>query len=258
MRMLLAAFVLPVALGMAQEPPPPHAPPPVLEAIDFAKLDRSPPRLPAGGAHRGYALFLFGLRGEHRVWAVCEAPRAGAAPTTLRLDLDADGELEADETFTGVAGKPRVAGEVAPVKFTIGDYRAPGGDAVHEEFTLTWTPKIGVRFRMLWRGEKVTFGSYGPAHDTYAGFAADARTAPVFVPGYDRPFEFERWSPEPLRRGAITDFKVFLGNRGDRVGAFAAVDDEFLPEGEVVLAVLHYTTRAGKAATAHYELPQRC
>jgi hypothetical protein len=246
-------FVVLVGWARAQD-----AVPPLPAPIDFAKLDRAAPKLPAADGHRGYALFLFGLRGEHRVWAVSEAARAGAAPATLRLDLDADGELEADESFTGVTEKPRLAGEPAPVKFTIGDYRAPGGDAVHKEFTVTWTPKIGVRFRMLWRGEKVSFGSYGPAHDTYAGFADSAATAPVFVPGYDRPFEFERWIPDPLRPGAITDFKVFVGNRGDRVGAFAAVDDKFLPKGEVVLATLHYTTRAGKAATAHYELPERC
>jgi hypothetical protein len=129
---------------------------------------------------------------------------------------------------------------------------------VHKDCKITWTPKIGVRFKMLWRGSKVTFGGYGPAHDTYAAFAATPAKAPVFVPGWDRPFEFERWIADPLRRGQDSDFKVFVGNRGDRVGAFAAVDDKFLPEGEYVVATLHYTDGSGKPAHAQFDLRERC
>ena len=51
---------------------------------------------------------------------------------------------------------------------------------------------------------------------------------------------------------------MFVGNSGDRVGAFAAVDDEFLPKGEYVVATLHYTDGSGKPAHAQFDLRERC
>jgi hypothetical protein len=63
---------------------------------------------------------------------------------------------------------------------------------------------------------------------------------------------------DPLRRGQDTEFKVFVGNRGDRTGAFAAVDDKFLPEGEYAIATLHYTDSAGQPAHAQFDLRERC
>lgn len=263
MRTMPLWTVVLVGLANAQHAAPPKASTPdqepeLLAPIDFAKVDRTAPKLPESKAHRTFGLYLFGLRGERRVWAVLEAATATEPPATLWLDLDADGELETNESFPAEVGKPRQAGEAAPRKFTIGTWSSPGSDVAHRDVTITWTPKIGVRFRMLWRGEKVSFGGYGPSHDTYASFAAEPQAAPVFVPGYDRPFAFERWIADPLRRGSDSDFKVFVGNRGDRVGAFSAVDDEFLPEGELVVATLQYRDRAGKPATARFELKQKC
>ena len=247
-----------VLLGLASAQEAAPARPPLPEAIDFAKLDRTPPKLPDTKLHRAYGLYLFGMRGEHRVWAVLESEAEGKPPSTLWIDLDGNGELAANERFAGAKEEPRLADEAAPVKFTIGEYRAPGSDVAHKDFSITWTPKIGVRFKMLWRGEKISFGGYGPSHDTYAQFAAEPRNAPVFVPGYDRPFAFERWIASPLLRSSDVEFNVFLGNRGDRVGTFAAVDDKFMPEGELVVATLNYRGRDGKAATARFELKQRC
>ncbi len=254
MRTWLFSTVLLVGVASAQAPEVQEPRP-----LDFTKVDRTPPVLPAADAHRTYGIYLFGRNGEHRVWAVLEASGAGAAPSALWLDLDGDGALVESERFVGKAeARPRIEGEAPAVKFTVGDFRPPGSDATHKDFTITWTPKIGVRFRMLWHGKKVSFGGYGPSHDTYAAFARSPQDAPVFVPGHDRPFEFERWIADPLRRGADTDFKVFVGNRGDRVGAFAAVDEDFLPAGEFVVATLHYRDAAGKPATARFELRQRC
>ena len=63
---------------------------------------------------------------------------------------------------------------------------------------------------------------------------------------------------EPLQRNSATEFKVFVGNRGDRTGTFFAVDDEFLPEGDYAVAVLHYKTAEGRGKTARFELRSRC
>jgi hypothetical protein len=128
---------------------------------------------------------------------------------------------------------------------------------VHTDFTITWT-KESIRYSMKWAGDAVTMGCYGPAADTYANFAPSPREAPVFVPGTERPFEFEHWMSGTLRRGHENPFKVFVGNRGDRRGAFTCVDDGFLPKNEFVLAELRYVDGAGKEKRWLAKLTSRC
>lgn len=253
----IACSTLLCCLAVAQDPAPPAPPRP----IDFQKVDRTPPKLPPSKATRQYGIYLFGDDGQHRVWAVLESDQGKGPPTRLYFDRNGNGDLtEAGECIDGERVK-RDGGELlesTDVKFTLGDYRSPGSDAVHKDFTVTWTAKSGVRFRTLWRGEKVSFGGYGPSRETYAGFGDSPQQAPVFVPGWDRAFQFERWIAEPLKRGGKVDFKVFVGNRGDRVGTFSAVDDEFLAAGEYAVATLFYRTKDGKQATARYDLKERC
>ncbi|MFQ5507352.1 MAG: peroxiredoxin family protein [Planctomycetota bacterium] len=211
--------------------------------IVFAEVDRSIRGLPR--ARTGpllYGLFLFGPGGETKVWALLDKSSAGVPGyDVLWLDVDADGVLgEKGERFAGKAGT-----------FKVGDFKE------HRDFTLRWTEK-SVRYSMLWRGEKPTRGGYGPERATYARFATSPEEAPIFVPGYDRPFEFEHWMSGQLRAGQDNDFKVFVGNRGDRRGAFSAVDDKFLPAGEYVVATLLFTTRSGKKARVMTKLRERC
>jgi hypothetical protein len=220
-----------------------------MKPIDFAALDRTIAKPPALSADARYGLFLFGRNGEKRVFAILDRSNAGDKRyDVLFLDRDADGDLAED-------GERFMANEKGA--FKIGDFTDPGTGAKHTQFTVTWTEE-SVRFRMLWRGEKVTFGGYGPEHTTYAKFAPTPKEAPVFVPGYDRPFEFEHWMSGTLARGANTEFKVFVGNRGDRTGTFSAVDDKFLPENEAPIATLLWTDADGKAQHTKFELPKRC
>jgi hypothetical protein len=234
-------------------PPASGAPPAV--PIDFAKVDRTVGKTPSLTTHARYGLFLFGTNGERRVWAILDraADAAGARFDVLYLDRDADGDLtEPGETIRAAAGEDGGA-----VKFAVGDFADPATGARHTDFTITWA-EASVRFRMQWRGEKVTFGGYGPSRDTYAKFASEPATAPVYVPGHDRPLQFEHWMSGELTRGGSTDFKVFVGNSGDRRGAFSAVDDEFLPAGEAPLAALLWTDRDGKPRETPFRLPERC
>jgi hypothetical protein len=246
----------------AQDPAPARpgdaAPPATAAAravpIDFAKVDRTVGKTPPLTKHARYGLFLFGANGEKRVWAILDrtADAAGARFDVLYLDRDADGDLaEPGETIRDAGAEGD--GE----KFVVGDFVDPATGARHTAFTITWT-EASVRFRMQWRGEKVTFGGYGPSRDTYAKFASEPANAPVYVPGHDRPFEFEHWLSGELARGSSTDFKVFVGNRGDRRGAFSAVDDEFLPADEAPVATLLWTDRDGKRRETPFRLPERC
>jgi hypothetical protein len=225
--------------------------------IDFAKIDRTIAKLPELTARvPRYGLFLFGLHGEKRVWAVLDKSKPDAEQyDVLFLDRNADGDLTAaDERIAGTVAKGYDGMES---KFAIGNFTDPATGAVHTNFTLTNRAK-SVFYDMRWRGEKVTMGLFGPTGDTYQPFGDSAENALVIVPGWDRPFEFEHWMSGTLERGKDTDFKVFLGNRGSKRGGFSCVDDKFLPKAEHVLATLLYTDGRGKQQRVQAKLTSRC
>jgi hypothetical protein len=239
------------------------SPPPLTQAapsgpIDFATVPRTIGKLPDFQAEKPlYGLFLFGAKGETRVWAVLDKSRADApAYDVLHLDVNANGDLtDAGERFTrkGTVGAESV--------FTIGRFVQPGTPAeaprVHTDFSITWTSSR-VSYRMNWNGGPVTMGCYGPDGESYGNFTADPKTAPILVPGHDLPFQFETWMSGDLARGRENSFKVFVGNRGSVKGAFTTVDDKFLKPDEFVIATLIYKDQTGKEKNVRYELRERC
>lgn len=228
--------------------------------IAFAEVDRDIGKLPElVAAEPLYGMFLFGHNGEHRVWAVLDKSTVELDHyDVLYIDRNADGDLTArGERIAAELRRTGAKRENVHARFAIGDFRDPGSKAVHEQFELSWR-KDSVRFKMLWRGDKVTMGSYGPTRDTYQNFRSSPATAPIFVPGYDRPFEFQHWMCDRLPRGGATDFKVFVGNRGDRTGAFACVDQDFLTEHEYVQATLLYRDTDDEQQSLLVKLTRRC
>ncbi len=229
--------------------------------IDFAAVPRKIAREPAYAGAPAYGCFLFGLNGETRMWAVLERSKPElVVPDVLHLDRDADGDLtEAGERFQVAVdgGRTEVSGEIVEpaAVFAVGVIEV--GGQKHTDFRLTVYPKR-VGWRMRWRGEQVTMGGYAPELSEYAHFAPTPAAAPIYVPGYDRPFEFERWIREPLARGESKYFKVFVGNRGSQQGTFSCVDDKFLPPGEFVVATLICRVEGGKEERVRNELAERC
>lgn len=225
--------------------------------IDFAKIPRELEAEPEYVGEPRYGLFLLGKEGEHRVWAVLDKSDAKQAHyDVLYLDRDADGELgEPGERVEAEISKAR--GGTLSSRFDIGDLAHPGSERVHTDFVLTWT-EASVRFQMKWDGETKTMGGYGPTRDTYASFGESAEEATVYVPGYDRPLEFEHWMSGRLTIGRADTFKVFLGARGSQRGAFSCGDQELLPDGEYVVATLHYTDVEDEERTVLYKLRERC
>jgi len=51
---------------------------------------------------------------------------------------------------------------------------------------MTWRPHR-VSYQMRWLGEKLTLGAYGTDPESYGDFPTRLETAPVLVPGHDRP-----------------------------------------------------------------------
>ncbi|MSR46666.1 MAG: hypothetical protein EXS13_06335 [Planctomycetes bacterium] len=229
-----------------------------VEPIDFAAVPRAIAKEPAYLAAPRYGCFLFGENGERRMWAVLDKSDAkGAAFDVLHLDRDFDGDLtEAGERFAGkVDGLSSSEEQPLSATFSIGDLAV--GEVKHTDFRIVWYA-TRISYRMQWRGDKVTMGPYAPTTAQNASFAPDLKTAPLFVPGHDRPFQFEHWMSGTLERGKETYFKVFVGNRGSTKGTFSCVDDKFLAQEEFAVATLIYTTTAGKEERVRNELRERC
>lgn len=234
----------------------PQASPDLVEPIDFAKISRTMEREPTYVGEPRYGMFLFSPRpGEsefQRVWAVLDRSASDVEGyDVLFLDRNANGVL-------GEEGERIVGSETGDGwQFEIGDLTQPGTEIVHTRFELTWTPE-SVRYRMMWRDKTITMGGFGPSRATYASFGASREDVTIYVPGYDRPLEFEHWISDKLRAGASNDFKVFLGARGSSRGAFSSGDQKLLPDEEYVIATLIYRDGNGKEQRVRAELRERC
>ena len=94
--------------------------------IDYAKIDRKLAKEPTYVAEPRYALFVFGLEGKARMWAVLDKSDAESPYyDVLYLDLDADGDLTDDgERFQGTYNKKREASGTA-MSITVGNVPVP-------------------------------------------------------------------------------------------------------------------------------------
>jgi hypothetical protein len=225
------------------------------EAVKLSEAKRDAPRLPNLGTTRPlYGLFLFGDKGEERVWAVLDQSRSQSSVyDVLLLDLNGDGDLtQAGERF--VAGSTT---DEASCKFEIGRFKELHNGRTHTEFSITWRPKR-VSYRMLWAGEKTTMGGYGTDPESYGNFSTSAETAPLLVPGPDRPLQFQHWMSATLRRDRDNEFKVFIGNMGLGPGTFSCVDDKFLPPDDYVVGTLLYEDKSGVRQSLRFDMKRRC
>ena len=224
---------------------------------DPAKSNRKITKSPAFVAGEPlYGTFVFGTNGVTPVWAVLDkSSRDAGVFDVLYLDLDADGDLtEAPERFVA---KTKTASSDTNTVFEIGRFTEPGTDRVHTEFTITWRPHR-VSYRMKWLGTKMTMGGYGSEPDQYGNFSTSPQTAPVFIPGHDRPFQFLHWMSGVLKRGQSNDFKVFMGNPGEGPGTFCSVDNQFLPANDYVVATLICRDSSGNQNETRFDLKSRC
>ena len=97
------------------------------EVVSLNRLKRDPPKLPGLSSTKPlYGLFLFGERGEKRVWAVLDESRPQSSTyDVLFLDLNGDEDLtQPNERF--VAGsRPARLGDEVMCKFEIGRFTEP-------------------------------------------------------------------------------------------------------------------------------------
>ncbi|MBL8901184.1 MAG: hypothetical protein JNM84_26390 [Planctomycetes bacterium] len=228
--------------------------------IDFARVSRVLEREPTYLAPKpGYALFLFGDRGERRLWVIFDKS-SKESPLYDVCWVDRDFDLVLGEEGERVVVAPEWSGVPQKIELEIGELRVPGENGavtIHTGFNIVLRPDF-VFYRLKWRGAQSSLGGYGPDPQSYAKLGTSRENAPIFVPGWDRPFQFEHWMSGELSRGRDNDFKVFVGNRGDRRGGFSCVDQKFLPADEPVQATLIYRDRSGKEQRLLAMLRERC
>jgi hypothetical protein len=226
---------------------------------EFDKFRREVPKLPSLVSSKPlYGILLFGTVTERCMWAVFDkSAQDSPVYDVLYLDLDADGDLRQDgERFRGRTTVADTKMDNNAV-FEVGRVKDPATGREHTEFTITWRPNR-VSCRMKWLGDKMTQGMYGPSLEEYANFSTSPHSAPVLIPGHDRPFQFEHWMSGTLKRSEENDFKVFMGNIGSGRGTFCAVNDKFLPPDDYVVATLVYSDKSGAEKQARFELKKRC
>jgi len=216
---------------------------------DLAAVRSHLPKLPPPVAtERPCWAFVFGTNAECSVWAVLDkSGKESPVFDVLYLDVNGDGDLtQPGERF---AANENVvdAKKGTNAVFMIGRFIEPGTHREHTELKISWRPNR-VSYRMKWLGEKVCMGPYGSEPDQCIGCGSSPQSAPVLVPGHDRPFQFQHWMSAILRRDGENDFRVFMGNIGDGLGAFCAVTDQFLPAGEYVVATLIYRDKSGASS----------
>lgn len=203
-------------------------------AVDYARIDRRIAKEPAYVADPLYALFLWGAKGDVRMWAVLDKTDASLDHhDVLYLDLDADGDLtEGDERFVGVYDEDGARAGMA-MAIRVGDVPVPGTPHVHEAFLVSTVPKAGrqgIWFRVQWRGEEEISGGYGASGSDTTRWAGAAQDAPVLRPTALGPLSFALWGqkdPE-LAIGTSTRLNVIAGSAGSGPDTLAVVDEHFL------------------------------
>ncbi|HWB01490.1 MAG TPA: hypothetical protein VG796_00610 [Verrucomicrobiales bacterium] len=227
-----------------------------VSASDQVPVKRQPPKLPPLVAKPLYGVIVFGANSGHPVWAVLDkSDKAIAHYDVLYLDLNADGDATQEgERFSGVV---KDADSDPSVRFELPRLKEPGSGREHTAFAVVWRP-TRVSASIKWLGDKITNAGYGTELDKYGNFASSPDKAPVYVLGHELPFQFQHWTSGSLNRGGETDFRVFMGNPGEGQGAFCAVDQDFLPASDYVVATVIYKSESGEEVREKFNLKDRC
>lgn len=234
-------------------------------AVDYAKVERSIRVQPDYIAAPLYAMFVFDLKGQHRVWcALDKSDTELAYYDVLYMDLDGDGDLtEVGERFTGKYDE-KMARAGMGLSIRVGDVKVPGTDLVHTKFlvsTIRKPGRKGIWFRMHWNGKYEMSGGYGKLGSDVTMWAVSPATAPILRPCPFGPLSFATWGDDEiaLRAGQEAHINVIAGNRGDGVDAMAVVDENFLDLArDQLLVTVVARDRDGNEVTETSRIDEHC
>lgn len=207
---------------------------PAYVELDYTKVERKLTKQPAFVAEPRYAMFVFDMAGDFRVWMVADKSQPDAQYyDVLYVDLDGDGDLtEATERFTGKLDEKAAAAGMA-MTIRVGDIRVPGSDLVHTKFLVSTSPKAGRSgfwFRMQWGGKVEMSGGYGAKGIDTTKWGPSLATAPIFRPCPHGPLRFATWGDDKLelQAGNSLHLNVIVGNGGSGQDTLTVVDEHFL------------------------------
>lgn len=258
----LVACVVSFGLPLLAQAPPKAT---TYVEVDYAKVERRIRKEPVWVGEPRYALFVFDLAGDFRVWMVADKSTKDAPyHDVLYVDLDGDGDLTgAGERFTGKFDEKAAAAGMA-MTIRVGDIRVPGTDLVHTKFLVSTAPKkdrSGFWFRMQWAGKHEMSGGYGATGIDTTAWGASAATAPIFRPCPVGPLSFATWGDRDieLRPGQATKVNVLVGNAGSGPDTLAVVDEHFvdLERDELTVTVIA-SDRDGKPVRETSRIREHC
>lgn len=211
--------------------------------LDYARVERHLAKQPEYVAAPRYALFVFDLAGDFRIWMVADKSRADLPYyDVLYVDRNGNGDLTEDgERFVGKYDEKAAAAGMA-MTIRVGDIRVPVGDLVHTKFLVSTAPKAGRSgfwFRMNWAGKVEVSGGYGATGTSTTKWGDSLAKAPIFRPCPWGPLRFATWGDESieLSAGSNAHLNVIAGNGGAGPDTLAVVDENFLDLERDVLTV---------------------
>jgi hypothetical protein len=235
---------------------------PAFKTVDFSKVERCLAKEPEYVASPLYALFLFGPKGDMKVWAVLDKSDLKLPYyDVVYLDRNADGDLTSPkERFQGKLNPKRARAGVS-MWISTGDLAVLGTNVVHKNLRFATIPKTGrkgVWFSMDWRGtERVAGGSSQTGYDSTVWSETTAK-APILRPTAEGPLGFAIWGgpKKPvLRIGGETKLSFTVGNPGSGPDTLCYLSDKFLVPGkDRIFATLIAKDREGKKLEVRSEI----
>jgi hypothetical protein len=222
------------------------------EEVDCSKVPRSIAREPGYVCAPQYALFLFGPKGEMRVWAVLDGSGAELpCYDVLYLDKNADGDLTASgERFTAKLN-PAMADVGVSLWIRAGDLVEPGTSRVHQDLRFSTIPKTdrrGIWFTKRWCGRETVCGGAALTGSDCTVWGASPKSAPILRPTAEGPRSFAIWGPATLAIGAEGSLSLLIGNAGSGPNTLCYLSEDFLtPEKDRIRAVVHARDLEGGA-----------
>jgi hypothetical protein len=214
--------------------------------LDYSKVDRAIAKEPKYIAAPRYALFVFGPRGESRMWAVLDKSTVESPYyDVLYFDRDADGDLtEVGERFQGTYDE-KLAGAGVAMSIWIDELSEPGTGLVHKKFRVSTVGKQkdspGIWFQMKWNGTEEISGGYAQASRHSTNWSSSPAEAPILRPTPRGTFSFGlyTWGGDEvvLERKGESKVYVMVGNAGSGPDTLAVVDEQFLDLEKDVLTV---------------------
>jgi hypothetical protein len=230
--------------------------------IDLGTIERKIAREPKYAGSPGYVLFVFGEKGETRIWAVIDRSAKKGGQDVLYWDRNGDGDLTGeDEQIRPQAVKSFFRGRRKYSRFQIGDVRGKengtdGSEVLHRGATLYYYQGGRVRFSLRHESKHRMWLSK-PLGEKPFSFGRTPAEAPIIRVGGPR-VPIALWIHPVLQVGKRSTLCGAVGFRGLGEGAFVTLSYRAVPAGEDPVAFFHFVLSGDRRKVVKVPLTKRC